>query len=242
MPNTLGEIKAEVLVELGASTTLAYYTDTILNDWINKSHIWASGYKKWPFTEGRVNTTFASLVTDVDSFLRGEYPEGWKSDSIRQMRIESKNVEKINYLDFYRYLEELPDVSGNRSRVFTDFGRSYYVHPNIDLGGSISLWGQYTPADLDTTDPDAPTAFSSTEEGNEAMVERVLGYAMIREKKMTEAQAHNQRAKEILDELWEDIKAEGFGYHTKRRGMFKYFDVLVHRRNRGHIFREDQFY
>ena len=48
--NTLGEIKAEVLVELGADTTVAYYTDTILDKWINKAHIWSSGYKKWTFT------------------------------------------------------------------------------------------------------------------------------------------------------------------------------------------------
>jgi len=241
MPNTLSELKNDVLVKLGVSTTVAYYTDTIIDDWINEAHIWAAGYKKWPFTEGRISTTFASLVTDEDSNLRGEYPEGWKSDSIRLMRIEGKQLEKLNMLDFYRYLEDLPSNTGESSRVFTDYGRAYFVHPNIDLGGTVSLWGQYTPLDLDKTDPASPTIFSSTEEGNEAIVERVLSYAKTREKKLSESEAHSNRAKSILEELWNDIKAEGFGYHTKRN-MFRHFPVVTGARDRGNTFREDSFF
>jgi len=227
MANTLGEIKDEVLVELGASTTLAYYTDTILKNWIDKAHKWAGGKHKWPFTEGRVSTTFASLVTDEDSMLRGEYPEGWKSDSIRQLRIQGKTVQKLNYRDFYGYLEENADVSGEQSRIFTDFGRSYFVNPNIDLSGTVSVWGQFTPLDLDGTNPNATTVFSPTEEGNEAIVEKVLSYAMIREKKIPEARDHNDSAVELLEGLWESIRGEQFGYHTKRRGMWERINIIT---------------
>jgi len=238
MPNTLGEIKDEILVELGTSTTVGYYTDTMLNNWIDRAHIWAAGYKKWPYTEGRVSTTSASLVTDEDGNKRGEYPEGWKSDSIRQMKIGGKHIQKLNYLDFYKELEDYPNNTGERTRLYTDFNRNYFIHPNIDVSGTIAVWGQYTPANLDSTNPDSQTVFSSTEEGNEAIVEKVLSYAMIKEKKKEDAMSHHSAAQSILSELCKDIKAEGYGYQTKRR-MFKTFDVLGEGNS---SIKEDQFY
>ncbi len=78
---TQNEIKTDIIVQGGISTSVGFFTDTILNTWIDKAHKWAAGYKKWPFTEGRVSTTYvADASTDEVGFT---YPEGWKPDSIR---------------------------------------------------------------------------------------------------------------------------------------------------------------
>lgn len=224
-PNTIGEIKNEVLVLLGTSTSVAFYTDTILNNWVDKAHKWAAGVHKWPFTEGRVSTTYASLATNEDGDLVGEYPEGWKSDSIRYLTIGGKVLKKTLFQRFRQFREER---SSQDDKIFTDYGRLYYVNPNTALSGTVTAWGQFTPADLDGTDPNSETIFSPTETGNEAIVEKVLEYARIREGNPQEAQLHSARARTILEELWMQWKDEQFGYqdHNVSDGMFKRIDFL----------------
>lgn len=227
MASTLAQIKNDVLVQLQANTTAAFYTDAILNDWIDKAHKWAAGYKKWPQTEGRSATTFASLVTNQDGLLEGNYPEGWRSDSIRKMRIGGKKVDKKEFRSFLDFVEDFPSDS---ERIFSDFGRVYYINPNIDLSGSVVVWGQYTPVTIDSTDETATTVFSSgAEEANDAIIEEVLSYAKKREKKQGEAQIHHENAKTILSELWDRFKDEQHQYQVADSGdsgFFKRFDAV----------------
>jgi len=221
---TQGEIITEFLVRNQTSTLVAFYTDAILNNWSNQAHKWAAGYHKWPFTEGRASTTFASLVTGEDGYLIGVYPEGWKSDSIRLMKIGGKEVGKREFYKFTKFLEDYPS---DNERIFSDYMRVYYVNPNIDLSGTVTLWGQYTPLTLDWTATNEVTVFSGEEEGNEAIVEMMMSYARKREKKLNEATGHLQEAQRILDGIWERIQAEQYAYQLPPgEGMFKSFDVL----------------
>jgi len=222
---TIGEIKTEILVRAGANTSAGFYSDTILDNWIDDAHKWVAGRKKWPATEGRSSTTFASLSTNKDSYLQGQYPEGWKPDSIRRLSIDGKKVEKK---DFYKFAEYLEDNSSAQDRIFTDRFRYYYVNPNIDVSGSVVVWGQYTPATLDATDTDATTVFSDgLEDLNEAIVEKSLSYASKREKDKNGSQLHEQNALAIIKEAWDDITNEQFQYQEiGGDGMFERFDVV----------------
>lgn len=218
MINTFNEIRNDVIVKLGINTTSAYYTETILNDWVKQATRWATAYKKWPFTEGRISTTFTSV--EEWSF------EGYKADSFRMIQIGGKRLDKLNFEDYQIFREE--DSSGS-DRVFTDFGRLVLINPNIDLSGTLTAYGQFTPADMDVTDLTATTVFSGgDEEGNEAIVEEVLSFANIREKKETEAQYHHERAKQILDVVYGKVAEEQFNYktHRTRGGMWKRINVL----------------
>ena len=235
---TSGDIKTEFLVRNQTSTLAGFYTDTILKDLLDVSHKWAAGYKKWPFTEGRVSTTFASLGTSEDGWLVGEYPEGWKPDSIRLLTIGGKRVKKT---DFYKFQSFLEDNDSNDERMFTDHGLRYFVNPNIDISGTVTVWGQYTPTDLDATDTSAQTVFSSSEEGNEAIVEMMLSHAKKREQNLQESIAHKKEAVLILDELWKKIQDEQYNYHTVNDdGMFERVDVLGGAL-RDDLFKRDQF-
>ena len=235
---TIGEIKTEFLVRQQTSTAVAFYNDTNLGNWIDQAHKKVTSYKKWPNTEGRVETTFASLSTNGDGYLVGGYPEGWKQDSIRQLQIGGKRLQKVNFYKLQKFIE---DNSNDTSRIFSDYGGQVYINPRIDLTGSVVFWGQFTPS-LDLTDPDQATVFSSSsEEANEAIVEYMLSFAADREKKPNVADQHIQRATIILEKLWENVKDEQFGYQsTQDDGMFKRFDVL-----RGgfkeDLFKRDQF-
>jgi hypothetical protein len=221
---TIGDIQTEFLVRNNLTTTDSFLTDQILKDWTNEAHIFCAGYKKWPFTEGRISTTFASLATNEDGYLAGSYPEGWKSDSIRLMTIGGRRVDKKNFYKFQQFVEDNPSAN---DRIFTDYNRIYYVNPRIDLSGTIAVWGQYTPV-IDLSLPAEVTVFSNyDEEGNEAMVEKITAYLKRRENEPQLAEAHDARASAKLDEVATKIKDEQAQYQdTDNDGMFKRIDVV----------------
>lgn len=200
---------------------MAFHTDAILSTDIDNAHKWAAAYKKWPVTEGRVTTTYAS---DSDPEVGFTYPEGWKSDSIRLLQVGGKRFTKLNFFDYQAFRE---DNSSDEEKIFSDFGRQYYINPQSDASGTTTLWGQFTPAEIDNTDPDATTVFSDAdEEGNEAILNEVLSYAKMREKKFQEAEAHHQKAIALLERMWERIAVEQHAYQTKNRGIWERINVL----------------
>lgn len=232
MLNNLGNLKTEFLVQNQSSTTAAFYTDAIIAEWADQSHQWAAAFHKWPFTEGRVSTTWAS--TEEWSF------EGYKSDSFRIVQVGGKRLRKLDFANYQIFREEEPSAD---DRVFSDFGRIVFINPNIDLSGTLTAWGQYIPTAFDITDLTAKTVFSDNEpEGNEAIVSKMLSLARNREKKLTEAKYFEDQAKLKLDELYKRILEEQYAYqtHPDSGGMWERFDVL-----RGgyeeEITRENQF-
>lgn len=230
---TKNDLKIQILTRGGWDTT---YTvpEATLDTYVDRSHRFASGYYKWPFTEGRVSTTFASLVTNEDGYLRGEYPEGWKSDSIRLLHIGGKQVDKKEFYQFTKFLE---DNSSATDRIFSDFARQYYINPNIDLSGTVTVWGQYVPAPL----ADEDTVFTGEDEGNEAIVEMGMSYVYKRLGKSQEARLHEQTSRGILEEVWKRIQAEQFAYQVPdNEGMFKRIDVIDGGLT-DDIFKRDQF-
>lgn len=218
---TLGDMKGEVLVRLGASTTLAYYTDTILGDWLNDAYMWASSYKKFPMTEGRVSTTFATGAgTNSDEYSF----EGYKADSFRFIKVGTERFQKINFEDYQNYLEENPQGS---DKIYSDYGRLVYINPNSGVTGTLVAYGQYTPAPMDKSVPGETTIFSGyEEEGNEAIVSEAMSYAMLREKRPTEATYYHQRAVDSLENLNKRTEGEQAMYQTKNRGIWERFDVV----------------
>lgn len=218
MLSTFADIQTDVVRKLGISTTSAYYTDAMLNGWIQQAHRWATSYKKWPFTEGRVSTTY----TGSEEFQF----EGYKAESFRMLLIGGKRYQKMNYEDYLLMKEEDP---GSTDRVFSDYGRLVIVNAGAGGSGTLTAYGQYTPVDIDVTDHTAPTVFSyGDEEGNEAIVEKVMEFAKSRQLKADEAIVHLQKSAAILEALWKKTQDEQYAYQTARQrgGMFQRFDIL----------------
>lgn len=234
----LGTIRDEILLRTGKSTTSGWVSDTNLKNWINQSHRWAAGQKKWPMTEGRIQTTFTTGTgpnSDEWDF------EGYRADSFRLMQIAGKRVQKLNYEDYLIYREEKPNGTG---RCYSDIDGVVVINPNIDLSGTVTAWGQYLPANFDITDETSETIFTEgNDDGNEAVIEKAIGYAYKRDGKKRESLEQNLVAKQILDELWENIKQEQSVNQTteERGGMYRRFDVLRGRGVNDDFFNEDRF-
>jgi len=232
MLTNFGDIKNDVIVKMGITTTSAYYTDDILNDWIRQAERWATSYRKWPFSEGKVETTY----TGVEEWNF----EGIKADSIRLLQIGGLKYEKQLFEDYQIYKEKEPQGA---ERIFTDFARTTFINTLAGGSGTLTAWMQYTPAPIDVTDPAAETIFSNgDEEGNEAIVEEVLYYADIREEKEDVSNFHHTRATQILDGVFENYLDEQFNYKTNSAtgGMYKRIDV-VNGGTRDDIFNRNQF-
>ncbi len=241
---------------MNQSTTVAFYTEQIIKDFFDNAHQWAASQAKWPFTEGRYSTTTASAVTNEDGWTTLQYPEGFKNDSVRLLTVGGKRFDKRN---FYKFQQFFQDNTADTSKQFTDFGRTIYINPNAsDFSGTVTMWGTYNVAasNYDTAasgvgDPNGTTIFTDVaNEGNEAIVAKMMSYALQREKspvtlvrgKMASASAFEaQKAEEILQAIWKDIAEEQYNYQdTQNEGMWKRFDVT-----RGgfkeDIFRRDQW-
>ncbi|MBT7339381.1 MAG: hypothetical protein HN802_06840 [Candidatus Jacksonbacteria bacterium] len=216
---TSNDIKNDVIVKLGITTTTAFYTDAILDDWIQQAERWATAYRKWPFSEGKQETTYTSANEEWNF-------EGIKADSIRILQIGGKRFEKVTFEDYQIFKEE--EASGT-DKIFSDFGRTVYINPNTDASGTLTTWGQFPPVAIDMTELTSTTIFSNgDEEGNTAIVEEVLSYANTREKKEDVANFHHDRATQILDGVFKNYLDEQFNYKTykTRGGMFKRVNVV----------------
>lgn len=221
------------------TTTDAFITDTTIQGWLKDAHVWAAGFKKWPMTEGKNSTTASSITTSPEGYIALNYPEGYKSDSIRLITVGGKRTLKKNFYKFQQFVEDNPN---DTSKIWTDYGRVVLFNPMIsEFSGTIVSWGQFMPI-LDVTDMTATTIFSDyDEQGNESIVHKMTGYLKRREHLAEEAELYEKKAEQVLGEVEGLIDDEAFGYQdTNNEGWLKRFDVL-----RGgfkeDIFRRDQW-
>ncbi len=219
---TRDEIFTEVLVRNNRTTTDGFITDTILKSWYTEANVWANALHKWPFTEGRIQTTYAS-----GGGIGGDewFFEGYKADSFRILQVGGKRLTKLNFEDYQIMRETQPTAT---DRVFSDYGRTVFINPYADVSGTVVAYGQYQPY-IDVTDENGVTIFSGyDEEGNEAVVEKMTGYLKRREHLANEAELHDQRAVQKLEEVYKRIMDEQYAYQPSptRDGWFKRFDVI----------------
>ena len=219
--NTRDDIFLQVLVRNNRTTTDAFITDTNLKTWFRDAVIWATSYKKWPFTEARDSSDTFSTEQKPYS----EFDVEFKTDSIRILVIGDKVMRKLNFEDYLIFREK---YSSSDERVFSDFGRTLYINPGADVSGTIFAYGQEQVA-IDLTDETGTTPFSTFDaEGNEAIYEKMSSFLKRREHLAQEAELHDQRAAAKLDEIWKRVLDEAHKYqtHTARGGIWGRFDVL----------------
>jgi hypothetical protein len=230
MLNNIGEIKNTFLIRIQGNTSVAFYTDDIINDFLNQAHRFSASYKKWPQTEGRVSTTYTT--TEEWNF------EGYRADSFRMLQIGGRLYEKKNFRDYQIYPEE---NSQGGDRIYSDYAKTLFINPYAGGSGTLVAYGQYLPAELDTSIPTDETIWSNGEtDGNEAIVNFMLSYAKEGEHAPNEADRYYIKGITVLDGIWKRYEDEQYAYQTHDTGMFKRFDVLSGIEN-DELIKRDQF-
>jgi len=235
---TKENVFTEVLVRNNRTTTDGFITQAMLSDWYIDANLWAGSVYKWPFTEGRVSTTFASGGgTDSDEYNF----EGYKADSFRIVTVGGERLTKLKFADYLIMKEESPDST---DKVFSDFNRTMFINQNAGLSGNTVCYGQVQEA-IDATDEDHESVFTNWDrEGNEAIVSKMSSYLKRREHQLDEAQAFDLEAQTSLDKIWKKIQDEQYAYQTSpdREGIFSYFPVVDESNSgAGRRYNEDQF-
>lgn len=219
---TRDEIFTEVLTRNNRTTTDGFVSDTDLKNWYRDANKWAASRHKWPMTEGRLSTTFTTgLGENSDEWNF----EGYKGDAIRLITIGGKRLTRLNYND-YQILKE--EATGADDRVWAMYGNTVFINPLADVSGTLVVYGQYQPA-IDLTDETSITVFSDwDEEANEAILEKMTSYLKRREHLPQEAELHDNRARDILDEKYKLILDEKFNetQTPERGGMWERVDVI----------------
>ena len=221
---TLAEFVSEIQDDLGISTVSDFISSPYIKTQVDRANKWACGYKPWPFME----TTATDTTTSSESY---DYPSSFLSDSIFLLKVEQddgtmERYDKINFLDYQKYRE---DSSSGSDKVFSDFGRKYYINPNpisSATGRTIQLWG-LKKADTMSSNTDT-TPFSDGEVRGEEAIKKYAESIILSNKlhKLNEANQKFQEATLLLEQIWNSIATRQSSYQTKDRPMFKRIDIL----------------
>jgi len=212
------ELQTELQNRLSIVSTNTFWTLSMIKSWLNQANKWACNYKFWPFTEK------AKYTISRANALYYDYPESFRSDSIRLLQIEQDDgimadYKKIRYEDFVKYVLENP--SGT-DKVFSDFRRQYFINPKVAVAKrEICVWGQEKPALL-VNDTDKTPFAEGDEAGEEAIIKRALMIALQKASNYQKATIERDEARLILEDCWARISEEQAGYQSKNR---EFFDV-----------------
>lgn len=219
------ELQDQCIVRMGLDTTSTFITEKMVRDWLNEAHLWATAYKKWPFTEYMdMSGTFVTGGQEWD------YPNiNFKTDSIRSLLIGTdvramRVFEKKLFTDYLKYITDYPFGT---DKIFSDYGRTLFINPNC-ASGTIVCFGQLTPPTLGLVSAStASTVFNGYDpEGDDAIIDKVCSYASRRMKKFGDAADYENRARTTLEELWKRVQDEQALYQTKDRALFERLNLL----------------
>jgi len=214
---TFKELQDEVIARLSINTTNEFWTVDMIKNWLNQANRWACTYKFWPFTEK------AKYTLSRANALYYDYPESFRSDSIRLLQIEQDDgtmadYQKVRYEDFMKYILDNPDGT---DKIFSDFKRQFFINPKVPVDGKqICVWGQEKPALL-VNDNDTTPFSEGDEAGEEAIIKRAVMIALQKARRYQEAAVERDEARLILEDCWARIQEEQAGYQSKDRSFFE---------------------
>lgn len=226
---TAPDIITEFLVRNNRSTSDSFLTDSILDMWVNNAHIWAAGYKFWPFTEN---------ITELGTFgterlaYSGARDANIKSDSVRMLSVGDiasiGTMTPFKRVSFEEYTKYRQFTVAGVDAIFTDFGRNVYVNTLASgASGTVYAFYQFLPAAINAGS--TTTVFTNyDDEGNEGIVRMMSSYLKNREHQPSEAEYHESKAKEKLDEVWKKMQDQQSTYQAApgSQGMWQRFDVI----------------
>lgn len=216
---TYGEIKQLLRDDLSVETTDAFYTDALIGRAVNTAYRWLGALKNWPQTEMayKRNTNIGQQYYN--------YPETFKSDSLRRLRFNNEEYTKKNF----RLIEQRQDVSPVTAgeRIFSDYKRQYFIYPTPSVVAEVAVWGHEIPQKM-VNDVDEHV-FADEADLEDILLKKAkaLLYMKARGTMYERGQALDQEAKADAEAVWKLVKKNQAEYQTTDNDpMFNRIDVL----------------
>jgi len=209
--NTTGEIQATLKRQLQMVSTSIVFADASLQDEIVNAYLWATDMYPFPVLEKSSFTTAGG----VDYYF--DLPSQYKSDSLTMVVIDDLEYKLIDFHDWLRYRRENP---GNSDvRLAACYGRQYFITPTPASGKIIYIWGIIQAAALSFSS--GTTIFSGSEAAaNEAVMRKAKSNLLASKGKQSEADKEENRAKDILATVWDNIIERKANFQRKDAPFF----------------------
>lgn len=169
---TRANLEAELVSQLQVASNSSLFPSTRITSLIKNAYIWATQLFIW------TDLVRAKCTDSVANQEYYDYPEEFRSLTIVRLTMDDLSYKRKNFEDYLAYRENNP---GSTFKMFSSFGRQFFIHPTPTANGTnnIDVWGAIQADELDDTS-DETIFTNSKEQGNEAVVRKALSVALKR--------------------------------------------------------------
>lgn len=161
------EMQAELVARLQVASNSSLFPSARIKTLINDAYLWATSLYVW------VELVRGRRTTSVASAEYYDFPVDFRSGSLFFMLVNGLEYKRKNFEDYQHY-----KLSGSvtTKRIFSFYGRQYFVTPIPSAGVNIDIWGAVQAAKL-VQDSDQTIFSGQNSQGNEAIIKRALSVA-----------------------------------------------------------------
>lgn len=216
---TLAEQRTALKDVLNAQASDVFYTDTILDRFINRSvKVIANLYPWQEVQRGLQRSTIAG-----QEYLT--YPENLRTDSVFFITVDGVEHKLVNFRDYERFKLDNPNST---EKLASDWRRKLFIHPTPTSSGdnNVKVWGQETPDELTNDADEHIFAYQSVLE--EAIQMYALGLAYVKSQG-----SYYDRGKQLMSDAltmarneWASQQRRQAQYKNENTVMFERYDLL----------------
>lgn len=216
---TLGDIRQALEDDLSVETTDVFYTQALLNRYINRAYKAIANLYPWQETQRALKRDTIANQEYVT------YPDNLKTDSVNYITVDGEEHKLISFRDYQRFKEEHPNST---KKLASDYRRKLFIHPTptTNGNGNINVWGNEVPDELSGDSAQHIFAYQSVLE--EAIYMYALGLALMKGRG-----SHYERGKTMLGDAftmarneWTSQRRRQAEYRTENAQMWEAYDYL----------------
>ena len=169
---TRADLETELIARLQVAANSTLYPSARVTKIIQDAYIWATQLVVWhDLVRARATATVASQEYY-------DYPDNFRSESIIRLTIDGEEYKRKNFEDYLTFKKNNPTST---KKMFSSFGRQFFVHPTPTTTGSGNMvaWGAIQADPLSGTSTVSMFSYNK-EEANEAVIKKGLSIALIR--------------------------------------------------------------
>lgn len=169
---TRQELENELISRLQVSSNSTLYPATRITSLIKNAYIWATQFAIW---HDLVRAYYTDTTANYEYY---DYPSNFRSESIIRLEVDDIEYKRKNYEDYLRFKKDNPNST---KKMFSSFGRQFFISPTPTTTGSgnLTVWGAIQ-ADALTDSTSVPIFSYNKEEANEAVIKKALAVALVR--------------------------------------------------------------
>ena len=169
---TRSDIETEVIARLQVASNSTLYPAARITTIVQSAYMWATQLVVWHDLVRAVCTH----TTATNEYY--DYPANFRSESIIRMEIDGDEYKRKNYEDYLAFKADNPSST---KKMFSSFGRQFFVHPTPTTTGTdnLTVWGA-VQSDALSSSSSVPIFSYNKEEANEAVIKKALAIALVR--------------------------------------------------------------